>query len=109
MVARPASAASWPVSRRMVVDLPAPLSPSRAKMGPRGTASVRRSSTFLLPKYFVSPCVWMTTSSFIARFSLLPWPLLLPVDACKLFLDEPANLLGRQGAGHRLAQSLADA
>ncbi len=42
-VARPESASSTPLSRRMVVVLPAPLGPSRASTSPRFTSSVRES------------------------------------------------------------------
>ncbi len=41
MLAEPLSAGNRPVSMRMVVVLPAPLSPSKAKMAPLGMASVR--------------------------------------------------------------------
>src|SRR5689334_2595784 len=124
--AEPASGGSRPVNMRMVVDLPAPLSPSKAKMAPRGTARLMRLTTILPPKHLVSPCVAMMVSIavvllrpsddvrnsyfFGARrpgvlFSLAP----LSIDSANFILDEPANFVWRQTTGDRLAQRLTDA
>src|SRR5579875_2495247 len=69
MKARPASGSSRPVSMRIVVDFPAPLSPNKAKMAPRGTSSWRRLTTILPWKLLVNPSVAITVC--IAFVSLL--------------------------------------
>src|SRR5215210_3555630 len=52
----PASARAWPVSRRIVVDLPAPLGPSRPRQMPFGTSRSRPSTAVIVPNLFTTPC-----------------------------------------------------
>ena len=44
----PASATAWPVSSRIVVDLPAPLGPSRPRQMPSGTSRSRPSTAAIV-------------------------------------------------------------
>jgi hypothetical protein len=53
---------SKPKIMRMVVVLPAPLRPMKAKTLPRGTSKDTVSTAHLLPKYLVNPRAWMTAS-----------------------------------------------
>src|SRR5918999_1070742 len=56
----PSSAIAWPVSSRMVVDLPAPLGPSRPRQIPPGTSRSRPSTAVIDPKRLTTPRSWMT-------------------------------------------------
>src|SRR5918998_61228 len=56
----PSSAIACPVSSRMVVDLPAPLGPSRPRQIPPGTSRSRPSTAVIDPKRLTTPRSWMT-------------------------------------------------
>ena len=51
----PASAIAWPVSSRIVVDLPAPLGPSRPRQMPSGTSRSSPSTAVIGPKRLTTP------------------------------------------------------
>src|SRR4051794_3650568 len=52
----PSSGIACAVSRRMVVDLPAPLGPSRPTQVPSGTSRSRWSTAVRSPKRLTTPC-----------------------------------------------------
>src|SRR5690242_14153568 len=52
---RPSSAIAWPVSSRIVVDLPAPLGPSRPRQIPSGTSRSRPFTAVIGPKLLTTP------------------------------------------------------
>src|SRR6266545_5277632 len=60
--ALPASAASSPRIRRMVVDLPAPLGPTNPVTRPGGTVNERSSTATVRPNRLVRPRAWMVAS-----------------------------------------------
>ena len=47
---------AWPVSSRIVVDLPAPFGPSRPRQMPFGTSRSRPSTAVIGPNLFTTPC-----------------------------------------------------
>ena len=51
----PSSAIAWPVSMRIVVDLPAPFGPSRPRQMPCGTSRSRPSTAVIGPKRLTTP------------------------------------------------------
>src|SRR5215212_7653635 len=54
-VIRPSLATAWPVSIRMVVDLPAPFGPSRPRQMPAGTSRSSPSTAVIGPNRFTTP------------------------------------------------------
>src|SRR5262249_50296787 len=62
MVDEPRVGSSRPRIMRMVVVLPAPFRPVKAKTLPRGTRKETVSAAHLPPKYLVSPRVSMTAA-----------------------------------------------
>src|SRR6266852_939301 len=113
MEACPPSGGSRPVSMRMVVDLPAPLSPSRAKMAPCGTARSSRFTTVLLPKRLVN--LWVARMVSIEcsptcaskcgvlgyRWVSAVFAVAIGAYAVQFFLDQSADLFVGDGAGGR--------
>src|SRR5262245_47367262 len=63
----PRVGSSNPRIMRMVVVLPAPLRPMKAKTLPRGKLDETATTAHWLPKSFVKPRVWMTASGESAR------------------------------------------
>ena len=51
----PESGSAWPVSSRIVVDLPAPLGPSRPRQMPSGTSRSRPSTAVIGPNLLTTP------------------------------------------------------
>src|SRR5882757_9824309 len=51
----PLSGIAWPVSIRIVVDLPAPLGPSSPRQIPSGTSRSSPSTAVIAPKRFTTP------------------------------------------------------
>ena len=62
----PESGIAWPVSIRIVVDLPAPLGPSRPRQVPAGTSRSRPSTARVSPKD-------LTTSSSTRATGTVGW------------------------------------
>src|SRR5215475_8529472 len=79
-VALPRVGISKPSSIRMVVDLPEPFRPTKAKTLPLGTSRFNSYTAGLAPKYRVRPFVQITDCSVIvsiASFLLFPLAQLL--------------------------------
>src|SRR6516162_5205204 len=66
----PRVGSSKPKIIRMVVVLPAPFRPMKAKTLPRGTQKETVSTAHLPPKYLVSPCVSITAGQESPAVSL---------------------------------------
>src|SRR5688572_5018572 len=102
---------------RSVVVLPAPLSPSKAKIAPWGIVNVRRSTANRPPNRLVSSCSSMT--GFMITSSLGIFPRLSPlvpgprafaaVELGPFLVHQLAYFLGREGAAPGFAQGLGDA
>src|SRR5262249_39666727 len=90
-----------PQSIRSVVVLPAPSGPTRPKISPRATSTVRRSTAVRSQNLRVSSCVLMITSGTLlqdqlrvgghVRLQLMLWVIDLDFDA----IDQLQALLGR--------------
>src|SRR5262245_22392845 len=103
---------------RMVVVLPAPLSPRRAKMEPRGTLRLSQLTAILPPKRLASPRISMTEfmtdhsrreEPRSARLKSLRRGTALAaidraIDARQLLFHERPDLVRLQGTGDGLAQ-----
>src|SRR5437867_8811187 len=101
----------------MVVVLPAPLSPRRAKMDPRGTSRLSRATAFFVPKCLDSSRISIAGSMrrFLPRCRLdillrtaFFGAIRFAVGPGEFFVDELADLFGRQGAGSGLTERRAD-
>src|ERR1700722_6343617 len=105
--ALPPSGGYWPVSILMVVDLPAPLSPSSANIEPAGTLKLRRSTATLPPKRLVNSRMSMTW--LIEGLELVRRLLPMSVDAVQFLVYQALDFVRRQRARDRFAQRFADA
>src|SRR5262249_48297942 len=101
---------------RMVVVLPAPLSPSRAKIDPPGTWRPSAATAVFLPKCLHSPRISIAGSmrAFLRSCEIggsapLFGARQFAIGPGELLVHQFADLFGRQGTGRRLPQRLADA
>src|SRR5438067_2439120 len=120
MLAWPASGGISPVSMRIVVVLPAPLSPRRAKMAPSGTVRLSRNTALLPWKLLHSPWILMIGSMHLSpevgpasAGHLVPSPnrspfAEMPIHVRQFLVDQLANVVCGQGTGYRFAQRLPD-
>src|SRR6266404_2636790 len=101
---------------RMVVVLPAPLSPRRAKMEPLGTSRSSPASALFLPKCLDNPRILIAGSmrAFLRRCQIRRLDpsfgaIRFAIGSGQFFFHEFADFVWREGAGSRLAESLANA
>src|SRR5437867_3940597 len=97
---------------RMVVVLPAPLSPRRAKIDPLGTRRSSPATAFFLPKCLARLRISMAGSmiAFLRRGQIKVWGFFLrrarrfAVDPGQFVFYQLVNFFPRQGAGSGLTQ-----
>jgi hypothetical protein len=54
-----------PSSKRIVVDLPAPLGPRKPNISPGATVRLRLSTATMRPKCLVMPSIWIANSDAV--------------------------------------------